>query len=367
MLISFPHMGTSHIAFKHLVENLDHKVLSPPPPTARTLDLGVKYSPEFACIPFKVLLGTYLEVLEQGVTTILASGGGGPCRAGLYPSLHEKILKDLGYDFTMVAFDAPLYDLKDFLGKIKSLLVPNNISWYRFAKEFKTAWFKLCVLDEIEILSHEIRPYELNRGDTSKVFKQCLNIIDKAQTRKEIKEAKIHAEELLKAIPQDTSRNPLKIGIIGEIYVVLEPFMNMDLEVILGEMGVLTHRSIYLTQWTRENVVIDAEASIREIAQPYLQRMIGGHGVNSVGETVLYAQNGFDGVIQVAPFTCIPEIVAKSILPQISKDLGMPTLCLTIDEQTARAGVQTRLEAFIDLLQQKRQHGGLNYARVSGN
>lgn len=354
MKVTFPRMGTSYIAFKHLTEHLGYETIAPPPPTSKTLDYGVKYAPEFACIPFKVLLGTYIEVLEKGADTIIASGGTGPCRAGLYPSLHEKILQDLGYKFNMIAFDQPLANLNDFTQKLKSLVKPSGFSWYQFAKLFKTSWKKLCILDDVEFLSHQVRPYEVEKGSTSKVFKDCLKIIDYAQTREEISEAKRMAEKILLEIPQDSVRRPLKIGIIGEIYVVLEPFMNMDIEVTLGEMGVQTHRSIYLTRWTKDNTIINREGSIKKAASPYLRRMIGGHGVNSIGETILYQQAGFDGVVQVAPFTCIPEIVAKSILPKISKDLNIPVLSLTIDEQTGRAGVLTRLEAFIDLLQQKK-------------
>ncbi|NLC76263.1 MAG: CoA protein activase [Clostridia bacterium] len=367
MKISFPHMGTSHIAFKHLIEHLGHEVVPPPAPTSRTLDLGVKYAPEFACVPLKMLLGTYLEVLEKGADTIITSGGVGPCRAGLYPHLHQKILKDLGYDCKIIIFDPPLHNLKDFFSKINYIIKKGGKSWRQFWKEFKTSWLKLCVLDDVEILSHQVRPYELKKGSTTKVFKECLHIVDQAQTREEILDAKRICEKKLKEVPQDPSRNPLKIGIIGEIYVVLEPFMNMDVEITLEEMGVITHRSIYLTQWSRQNIIVNTEGSIYKTAYPYLKKKIGGHGINSIGETILYARNGFDGVIQVAPFTCIPEIVAKSILPEVSKDLNIPVLSLTIDEQTAKAGVQTRLEAFVDLLEQKRLHGGLNYARVSGH
>jgi predicted nucleotide-binding protein (sugar kinase/HSP70/actin superfamily) len=222
-------------------------------------------------------------------------------------------------------------------------------------------------LDDIEILSHRIRPYELKKGETTKVFRDCLKIIDQAQTREEIRDAKATCTRMLKDIPRKTSHKPLKIGIIGEIYVVLEPFMNLDVEITLGEMGVATHRSIYLTQWTRQNSIINTEGSIRKVAYPYLQRMIGGHGINSIGETILYAKNKFDGVIQIAPFTCIPEIVAKGILPKVSRDLDIPILYLTIDEQTAKAGLQTRLEAFVGLLLQKRHTGGMAYAGLLGN
>lgn len=60
------------------------------------------------------------------------------------------------------------------------------------------------------------------------------------------------------------------------------------------------------------------------------------------------------------PFTCIPEIVARSILPRVSRDLGIPVMSLILDEQTGLAGVLTRLEAFVDLLARRRMQSG-NY------
>lgn len=367
MKISFPHMGTSHIAFKHLIENLGHEAVVPPTPSKHTLSLGVQYAPEFACIPFKILLGSYLEVLERGAEMIISSGGVGPCRAGLYGMVHEKILRDLGYDVELLIFEPPLRGIVDFLKKIGRVIRPNGIGWGEFIKIFKTSWLKLVALDETEILSHQIRPYEVNRGETTRVFEECLSLIDKAWTREEILEAKHEAERKLRAIEQKQNYNPLRIGIIGEIYVVLEPFINLDIEKTLGEMGVETHRSIYLTDWTRDNTVFDGEKDIKKAARPYLNQLIGGHGINSIGETVLYAKNGFDGVIQLAPFTCIPEIVAKSILPQVSKKFDIPVMTIFLDEQTGKAGIQTRLEAFVDLLQQKRAERGVDVERVSGN
>jgi predicted nucleotide-binding protein (sugar kinase/HSP70/actin superfamily) len=58
------------------------------------------------------------------------------------------------------------------------------------------------------------------------------------------------------------------------------------------------------------------------------------------------------------PFTCIPEIVARSILPRVSRDLGIPVMSLILDEQTGLAGVLTRLEAFVDLLARRRMQSG---------
>jgi len=95
----------------------------------------------------------------------------------------------------------------------------------------------------------------------------------------------------------------------------------------------------------------------RQLAMPYLAQKVGGHGQNSVGDLIRYANTGFDGVVQLAPFSCIPEIVAKSLVPKISKDYRIPVMTLFIDEYTGAAGVQTRLEAFVDMIEQRRSRG----------
>jgi len=51
----------------------------------------------------------------------------------------------------------------------------------------------------------------------------------------------------------------------------------------------------------------------------------------------------------------MPEIVAESILPDISKDYGIHSLTLIMDENTGEAGMVTRLEAFTDLLARKKE------------
>ncbi|MGI6552730.1 MAG: hypothetical protein ACOX37_06725 [Bacillota bacterium] len=85
------------------------------------------------------------------------------------------------------------------------------------------------------------------------------------------RDAKATCTRMLTGIPRKTSHEPLKIGIIGEIYVVLEPFMNLDVEITLGEMGVATHRSIYLTQWTRQNAIVSIRKDpFERVAYPYL-------------------------------------------------------------------------------------------------
>ncbi|NYC93625.1 putative nucleotide-binding protein (sugar kinase/HSP70/actin superfamily) [Clostridium acetobutylicum] len=66
------------------------------------------------------------------------------------------------------------------------------------------------------------------------------------------------------------------------------------------------------------------------------------------------SNSGFDGAIQLFPMGCMPEIVSKSILPTISRDKDFPILSLIIDEMTGDAGYMTRIEAFIDLLERRK-------------
>jgi len=109
---TFPHMGESYRAFKMLLNDLGNEVILPPYPTGNTINLGVQYATEFACFPLKILMGTYFETIEKEANLLVTTGGVGPCRAGPYAELHEKILHDLGHPIEMIVFEPPrLYPL----------------------------------------------------------------------------------------------------------------------------------------------------------------------------------------------------------------------------------------------------------------
>ncbi len=364
--VTFPHMGHSYIAFKMLMEDMGNEVILPPRPSKYTLDLGVKYAPEFACLPYKILLGTYLETAAKGMDTIVTSGGFGPCRAGLYANLHQAILHSIGYPVDLVCFEAPKQHPINFYRNVRKLNSA-KLSIRAIIDAIKRAWHKLKALDHMEKLSHQIRPRELKKGTTSKVYRLTQKWLDEAYTFKQIDEAEAAGIKAFQDIPQDPNRQIVKVGLVGEIYVLLEPASNLEIEESLGHMGVEVERSMFLTGWTRDNIGNGTEElmSVTEAAQPYLPELIGGHGRDTVGHTVLYSKRGFDGVIQIAPFTCIPEIVARTILTKVSKIHNIPVLTFFLDEQTAKAGMVTRLEAFVDLLKRKKQNAGCTAQIVS--
>jgi predicted nucleotide-binding protein (sugar kinase/HSP70/actin superfamily) len=249
-------MGYSYVAFKMLINDLGYEAVVPPEPSKRTIDLGVRYAPEFACIPFKVLLGTYLETIEMGAEMAITSGGMGPCRAGYYGIMHQRILNELGHDFHIHIFEPPQVNYLDFIKKLKAIK-PRGMSWRTFIQLIKKGYGKLEAIDEMEYLMYRIMPFEINKGDTANAFKKVLEILDEAQTAEEIEDARWECRKMIAKVPQDRSRVPLKIGIIGEIYVVLEPAVNFYLQKTLGEMGVYTDRSIWLTSYTQKNVLAE--------------------------------------------------------------------------------------------------------------
>jgi predicted nucleotide-binding protein (sugar kinase/HSP70/actin superfamily) len=354
MKIIYPHMGTLTMVAEQLIEEMGQESVTPDRPTRQTLALGARYSPEFACIPFKICLGTYLEGLARGADAIVSGGGYGPCRAGLYGEIHRRILNDLGYNPEFIFLWPPLKKPVDFIKKLSLLKGP--CSWFDLVRIIRKGWAKLSALDELELLAQDIRPLELRKGDTSRAFNKGASYLDRARALPEIAEAREAALQELQKVELDREGDPLKVGIIGEIYVQLEPFANLYVEETLGEMGVHVRRSIYLTSYTKHDVLsTKGDLRSKKLARPYLPQLIGGHGQNSVGDVIRYSRMGYDGVVQLAPFTCIPEIVAKSLMPYLSREYDIPVLTLFIDEQTGRTGAETRLEAFVDLMLQRRE------------
>jgi len=356
--VSFPYLGTLPRVFTEVLEQLGNDVIIPSRPNQRTLTLGTALSPEFACIPFKILLGTYVEALEQGADAIVSSGGVGPCRAGLYTMLHEMILRRAGHNVEILTLEPPRLAFGDFVGKVAALNAAGLPLW-QVAGLVRRAWHKIQILDQLEQLSHRTRPRETMPGATTAAWAEAQELVYLGKTKADIRAAADAGRRLLQAVPQREDHDPLRVGIVGEIYVVVEPSANQELEEVLGSMGVEPVRSIYMTGWAHEsNLFGDPEKrksfSAEQAAHPYLAEMIGGHGQDSVGNSVLYDRSGFDGVIQLAPFTCIPEIVAKSVLERVCRELDLPVLSLSLDEQTGRAGMLTRLEAFVDLMERKR-------------
>lgn len=354
MKLSFPYMGPT-IVYKKLLQLLGHQVIMPPKPNKEIIDLGVKHSPEFACFPFKVITGLYLKLMEEDLDAIVTSGGHGPCRAGYYGDLHQKILKNLGYETEIIIIDSPHDNYQYFYEVIKRLKANN--SWFKVLQVIKTVYELAKAIDQIEKEVEILRAYN-NVGEINKIWFKAQSDLAQLDSVSAIKTVKNNYLAKLKtyqaAIPAPGER--YKIGIIGEIYVVLEESINNQIEEKLNSFGFEVKRSQYLSNWIRENIFPFAGRDLKKIAakgKEFIEIEIGGHAQANIGHAIDFKERGFAGVIQLKPFGCLPELVSQSVMDKLSKKYDLPVLTISIDEQTADANILTRLEAFLEMIKEK--------------
>ncbi len=343
-IITFPHLGNLKISIKSFLQELGFEMVIPPDNTQKTLDLGVKYSPEHACLPLKITLGNFIEALEQGANVILMAGGIGPCRLGYYAEVQREILEDLGYDFKMCSLEP---NLKETYHTLRYL----GISIPKLIKGLVLTVKKIMAIDEVNKLAAKTRAREKKEGQVDRLFNKFLQELEETMSICRINKIKNNYYEQIKDCQGEFKRGlELKIGIVGEIYMVIDSFANLDLEKRLGQLGAVVEREIYISSWIAHFLNLANDRKMKKYAKPYLDNFVGGHGLHSVGDTVKYSREGFDGVIQVGPFTCMPEIVARTILNDVEENEDISLMTFFMDEQRGEAGFQTRLEAFVDLL-----------------
>lgn len=357
MKLTVPHMGMLSVAYTEILRKYGVDMRPPPLPTVRTMNLGVRHAPEFACLPFKINLGNMMESLSSGADAILMPGGSGPCRFGYYGVVQEQILRSLGYEFKMTLTDNP-DSLTDMVRTI------SGISDIKDKKQgyyvFYMILMKMAALDTIEALYHKHKPREINRNESDIAFRNGVKIVERATTYRDLYAAFKEAKSMYKDVRIDTTRKPMKVGILGEIFVVIEPFANMNVEKRLLEMGVEVVRGVWLSDWLNDRFRFkpfrkNQNRLAKKWAYPYLKYASGGESIESVGKTLKFCREGINGILHIMPFTCMPELVAATIMNRISDDLNYPVLSLTFDEQVSEANLQTRLEAFVDLLERRRK------------
>jgi len=302
-----------------------------------------------------VLTGNYLKLMAKNLDALVTSGGHGPCRAGYYGEVHKKILQDLGYDVEIIVIDSPRDDYKYFYEIVKRL--KGDSSWLKVAKVIKTVYELTKALDVIEKKIEILRAYN-DQGTINKLWMDAQSEFFQIKNTSDIKEIKNkYLNKLAKfedSIPAENER--LKIGIIGEIYVVLEQSINNQIEEKVNRFGFEVERSQYLADWIRENIFPFIGKDLEEIekkGEEFIEIGIGGHARDNIGHAINFKEKGFDGIIHLKPFGCLPELVSQSVIDDLSEKYEIPVLTISIDEQTADANVLTRVEAFLDMIREK--------------
>jgi predicted nucleotide-binding protein (sugar kinase/HSP70/actin superfamily) len=135
------------------------------------------------------------------------------------------------------------------------------------------------------------------------------------------------------------------IAIIGHPYLLYDEHVN--------------HRLIHRLEQAGSRVVTPEMLTAREIGSA-TTAMVGRAYWTYEGEVVgaggRYLQNGADGVIGVMAFGCGPDSVMMNMVERRAAGLKTTSfMTITLEEHTAEAGIVTRLEAFLDMIERRRR------------
>ena len=360
MKITFPHFGNAHLAAKALFDGLGIECIIPPLCNNEALELGSKFSPEEMCLPYKIMMGNYLQSIKLGADTIIIAGSCGPCRFGEYCELQMNALKKLGHELTFIVIDNP-FDIgrDEFFNRLSKISDNSTLGKVQKIKALKAAYTVIELIEKIESKVHYLTGFEVNKGDFKRLLKECIINASKASSPAQMVNILKEYKSKINQIPINKHKSPIKIAIVGEIYTVIEPFSNLYIEDKLMDYGVATKRMLTPSWWVKDALLSPLKLNsidIRKASREYLPYYIGGHARECIGEVLIAEKQNFDGAIQIFPMGCMPEIVSKAILTTISNDKDFPIMTLIVDEMTGEAGYITRIEAFIDMLERRKDN-----------
>lgn len=355
MKVTYPHMGYLSIPVHNMLDNLGVDVVEAPPITKKTVELGARFSPEGVCLPYKINLGNFLESLELGADTFVTACGAGKCRLGFYNAV-QKIQLAKRKQVQFYALDTNRLFLS--LYNLLKTLAP-QAGRVDILKQIMLAIQQLKAFDAIVNAKNFYGARTRYPKDIISICNNALQQLSECKTFGEVQAGKKLVIDLMRASSGDGEDQPVKIGLVGEFYVLLEPYVNHMIEDVLIQQGIEVKKFVYTGQWAFANTWLQAaglhkeEKDYLKQAQPYFHYHVGGEGLKTVGTALWCAQNGYDGIVHIYPFSCMPEVVAEYGLKKMAADYHVPLLSLSLDEQSSDVGMLTRLEAFADCLKRK--------------
>ena len=320
--VALPRFGEYNCVMMYIVEQgFGCQCIMPPPLTKRSTELGARNSPDLVCTPFKTTLGSMIEALESGAETLIMVPGA--CRLNYFAELQEQILRDMGYTFDFV--NLSLYNTgkkKDFMNAVKAINPEAKL--INAGKAMMEGARMLEHLDEITGLYYRNCGFDPS-GTYPKIYRKYLADMYAARTSGDIEEGYRKARHDFEDVTLDKPVNPLRIGIIGEYYTVMDPFSNLEIEQKLADMGVEVHRWMTLTADLLRGGKKNQAAQVRK----HSEYSMGGNSIPDLWQAQTFAQRGFDGLVHVKSAFCMPETDIMPVLGNLSRDEHIPILYLT--------------------------------------
>ena len=327
--------------------------------TNHTVETGLKYVNNDACYPSILVTGQMIEALQSGKydpnkTALIMSQTGGGCRATNYIGFIRKALKDAGFpNVPVISFN--VVGMEKMPGfKITLPLIERLLKSVVYA-------------DLLQKMLTKNRAYEINKGETKKLFDIWLDKCKKLVVKSSMKDFKRSIYEMVEdfeKIELDKTLIKPKVGIVGEVLIKYHPFGNNYVaekleeegaEVILPDfMGfvkfIATHKitfnqliktdktkaklfkaAIKLIDILEKDYVIALSNSKKEYLLPCniweledkVKNILSignqtGEGWFLTAEMIEYIEHGIPNIVCVQPFACLPNhVVGKGVIKTI--------------------------------------------------
>ncbi|MDR5658675.1 acyl-CoA dehydratase activase-related protein [Serpentinicella sp. ANB-PHB4] len=309
--------------WKTFYEELGAEVILSDPTNKETLDLGVKNTVDEACLPVKIFHGHVLNLKDRvdvifipKVMSVYENEYICPKFCGLPEMVNHSIPGLPQIIDTEINFNRSRKSLKWTIYQFGRVITKNPIKiWNAYKKALEVYnQYREKIMDGNFPLDGEI-----NEVLTQKNIKQKKNI---------------------------------KVALLGHSYNIFDSYGSMNLiqklldqhiEVIVPEM-------------------MDFEEINHNVGQ-LEKKMFWSFGRKILGTAMHIAEkNEVDGVIYLSSFGCgIDSIIEDLSERKTRKSAEIPYLLITVDEHTGEAGVNTRLEAFLDMIEwRKRDENNLS-------
>lgn len=357
MKAAFPYMGSIRLVIAPILEAMGAQVVTPPEPSAETMAAGARLAPELMCLPFKVTLGSMLRCLEMGADTLVYASGSWSCRFGYYGRLQADILRDAGFRFELLELRRD--ELPRIARRVVALSqgsVPRAL--LRTLRGIRLGWLTSHTLESVETAVRQVRPFLSEHRGCRVLIADFHRRLREARNSFGLRRSAAGVRAELADLPRNERRQALRVKLVGESYCVLEPFVNFAVERRLGELGVVVDPFLTAHRWMGFHGLrlgLNESDRARHASRRYWAECVGGEDQNSLGHLILAAESGYDGVIHLHPLACMPSTVVLPAMMRASRDVDIPLLSMSLDEHTAEAGFTTRLEAFVSMLERRRQ------------
>lgn len=193
------------------------------------VDEGLRDVHNDTCYPALLVIGQMINALKSGKydvhkTALMITQTGGGCRASNYINLLRKALIKNGLEFV------PVVSLNTS-GMEKN---PGFKLTLPLLLEMGTA---ICYADLIMLAANQVRPYEVNKGDTDRLIEEWVEKL--VAINVPINGFYARSVDILRsfeAIPYRKEER-IRVGIVGEIYIKYAPLGNNKLEEFLQDEG----------------------------------------------------------------------------------------------------------------------------------